>query len=67
MKVRMKMGDVVALLVSESKKKREKIMKKYGLSENDVKALYRSLCGKNWRVLGEKGREKEKEKEGEGE
>ncbi len=57
MRVRIKMGDAVTLLVSECKKKREKVMKKYGLSEEDVKALYRSLCEKRWRVLGreEKG------------
>jgi len=54
----MKVGDVVTLLVSDSKKKREEVMKKYGLSENDVKALYRSLCGKKWRVMGEKEKRK---------
>ena len=54
MKIRMKVGDVITLLVSDCKKKREEVMKKYGLRERNVKALYRSLCEKKWRVLGEK-------------
>ncbi len=43
--------DLVTLYADTSKKRRERIMRKYGLSHRDAKRLYRTLCMGKWRVV----------------
>lgn len=43
--------DLVTLYADTSKKRRERIMRKYGLTHRDAKRLYRTLCMGKWKVV----------------
>ena len=51
MKIRVKAYDLVTLFADTSKKRREKIRKKYGFTQRDVRVIYRNLCKGKWRVM----------------
>lgn len=50
-KIRVKAYDLVTLFADTSKKRREKILRKYGFTQKDIKIIYKNLCKGKWKVI----------------